>query len=86
LAARVFDDPPPVEPPGAQSEAARTDTPAARKKPKQEFVPDRATERVRKKVERKYENGKLGAKPKRATLARLPGRCGTSSRRRVRAG
>jgi hypothetical protein len=40
----------------------RARTPGCVQKPKQEFVPDRSTERVRKKVERKYEKGKLGAK------------------------
>jgi hypothetical protein len=64
-------DPPSVEPLEAQSEAVRADTPATHKKPKQEFVPGRAAEHVRKKVERKYDKGKLGAKPKRATLAGL---------------
>jgi hypothetical protein len=64
-------DPPPIEPSEAQRPAACTDTPVARKKPKQKFVSGRAAERVRKKVERKYEKGKLGAKPKRAALAGL---------------
>jgi hypothetical protein len=67
----------PDPPSEAQSEAARTDTSAAHQKPKQlekpkqKVVPGRATEHVRKKVERKYEKGKLGAKPQRAALAGL---------------
>ncbi|WP_319445626.1 MULTISPECIES: hypothetical protein [unclassified Mycobacterium] len=58
-------DPPPVEPSEPQRPAA------THQKPKQHQKPGRAAEHVRKKVERKYEKGKLGAKPKRAALEGL---------------
>jgi hypothetical protein len=64
-ALRVAPSAEPPEPPKGRESA---DAPAA---PEQKSTHGSAAKDVRKKVERKYDKGKLGAKPKRAILAEL---------------
>jgi hypothetical protein len=60
--------PPSAEQPEPSEGQESADAPAA---PAQKSTHGSATRDVRKKVERKYDKGKLGAKPKRAILAEL---------------